>query len=556
MPFKSLELMDRIRPLFEKMGVNYPVMRKILELKLTMDSRRIPTALQNKRDAAKDDGRNQMLRSLWVYGLVSIMPGLFSIFPMPIFTKVCFIMGISMFLVMSTMISDFSSVLLDMRDKNVLLTFPIDSKTLATAKAVHIFIYLSLITLSLNLLPIIGIGYSEGLTMAFLLVFMLFLMVLSVIFLTSLLYVQVLKNFSGEKLKDIISSIQIMLTVVIALGYQLIGRLFDLSRLQFEFNPTWWSYFIPPTWFAAPFAVVNGESLAVYGPLALIGIIVPFIFLHLHLKVISPAFEQNLNKLNSNDQRAPKAYFRRNFRRKLWASLVCRTEAEKAAFGFGYNVLSTERELKQKVYPSMVLSIIFPFLLGLTSLSMADSIADALQLFRESNHFLWIYFSVLILPTLFMLVANSKNYKGAWIYRAVPMESPSELISGTYKSAIVKFGLLPFAITASFMISIYGFSIAPHMFIAFINSIYMVLVLIKLNGLSLPFSRSFQLTRDGHMKGTMLGMLCVGFLSGIHTLVTHLDSNLWLLLVLIVQLVFIGPAWRKTMQIGWNDLKV
>ena len=43
------------------------------------------------------------------------------------------------FMVMTSMISDFSSVLLHIRNRNILFTKPIDRKTINAAKIVHIF---------------------------------------------------------------------------------------------------------------------------------------------------------------------------------------------------------------------------------------------------------------------------------------------------------------------------------------------------------------------------------------------------------------------------------
>lgn len=40
--FASLRILDRFRPVFQKLKIDYDVMRLILQLKLTMDSRRMP----------------------------------------------------------------------------------------------------------------------------------------------------------------------------------------------------------------------------------------------------------------------------------------------------------------------------------------------------------------------------------------------------------------------------------------------------------------------------------------------------------------------------------
>ena len=556
MEFRSLKYIDKLKGLFIRLGIDYDTMRKILTLKLIMDSRRIPTAIQNNKKSKEDSGDgNNMLKSLWMYALFSIMPGIMAFVPIPLFTKISIIMGISMFLIMSTMISDFSSVLLDIRDKNILMAFPVDAKTLSAAKLVHICIYLSLITGSLNFIPLIGIAYSEGILVALLLLVMLVFMVMVVIFLTSLMYVLVLKKFDGEKLKDLISSIQIMLTVAMTLGYQVVARMFEFSDVHVQFTPKWWTLLLPPTWFAAPFALLSGERGFLYILLALMGLCLPVVFIVLHFKVITPLFEANLVKLNTSEKVVSKAYNRRQARVKWLSKIFCRTKDEQAAFQFGYRMLSSERELKQKVYPSMALSIVFPFILGATLVSDTGGISQALAAFKTSNQYLWIYFSVLILPSVFIFVGRSKYYKGAWLYKVLPIEDPYPVISGTYKSAIIKFGVPPFFITALLMVSLAGFRVIPHMGIAFINTIFMVLIISMLNGTSLPFSRSFQVTQDGHMKGSLAGMVCTGLLGGLHLLLIKFSTPAIDYSAFILLGALLIPFWKHALGTSWEDIR-
>ena len=54
-----------------------------------------------------------------------------------------------LFLLLTTMISDFSSVLLDVQDRAILLTRPVSVKTLNAAKLLYILYYLAGITLAL-----------------------------------------------------------------------------------------------------------------------------------------------------------------------------------------------------------------------------------------------------------------------------------------------------------------------------------------------------------------------------------------------------------------------
>ncbi len=59
------------------------------------------------------------------------------------------------FMIMTSMISDFSSVLLDIRDRTILSTKPITAKTINAAKFMHILIYLTYLTIALTAIPLL-----------------------------------------------------------------------------------------------------------------------------------------------------------------------------------------------------------------------------------------------------------------------------------------------------------------------------------------------------------------------------------------------------------------
>ena len=40
---RILTFSDKLKPIFQKLGIEYTVMRKILQVKITMDGRRVPT---------------------------------------------------------------------------------------------------------------------------------------------------------------------------------------------------------------------------------------------------------------------------------------------------------------------------------------------------------------------------------------------------------------------------------------------------------------------------------------------------------------------------------
>src|SRR5690554_4998370 len=72
--FPSLKVLDRFQPLFRRFGVDYEVMRKILQVKFIMDRRRVPTVLSQSNNETKKEmkEKNHFLSSLWVYVLFGL----------------------------------------------------------------------------------------------------------------------------------------------------------------------------------------------------------------------------------------------------------------------------------------------------------------------------------------------------------------------------------------------------------------------------------------------------------------------------------------------------
>ncbi len=217
--YPSLKFVDLFKKLFHIFGVNYPVMRKILQIKLTMDRRRIPTVYNERGKKNEDNDSNQFLKSLWINAFLGLILVPFILITDSYIFSMSLVYGVLMFLLMTSMISDFSQVLLDIRDKNILNTKPIDKRTVNAAKLVHVGIYMFILTGTITGIPLIVSLFMRGIP--FFLVFLgqIILIDLLIVVVTALLYILVLRFFDGEKLKDIINYVQIALSLSIVIGY-------------------------------------------------------------------------------------------------------------------------------------------------------------------------------------------------------------------------------------------------------------------------------------------------------------------------------------------------
>ena len=157
--FTFLKFLDKFQSVYRKFGVDYGTMRLILKVKLTMGERRVPTIMNDNRN--EDKGKNKFMKSLLFYGIMGLFIGMFTFLPINKMYVYTMVFSMFMFLILTVFISDFSSVLLDVRDKNLISTRGVDSITINAAKVTHICYYVFLISLSLGWLAIIG-SFKSG----------------------------------------------------------------------------------------------------------------------------------------------------------------------------------------------------------------------------------------------------------------------------------------------------------------------------------------------------------------------------------------------------------
>lgn len=549
--FRLLQFLDKLRPVFETFGVDYPLMRKIIQVKLIMDGRRVPTVMGNKQGDNENNNSNRS--SLLIYGFLGLFIGLMLLMEMPMFFKMNIVFGMLIFMIMTTMISDFSSVLLDVKDKGILLTRPVSARTLNAAKLVHIVIYLSRITIALSATSILVGLFRYGVW--FFLLFLLELILISgfVILFTAILYFIILHFFSGEKLKDMINYVQIALSVFMTIGYQLIGRLFDISGNNVHLIPQWWNFLLPSAWFAAPFSLlIDHDFNRYYLLLTAAGVVIPVIAIILYLKVVAPVFERNLQKLSSGAERGHA--MKKHSLHRIVSRMICPGRLEKVFFNFSVQVLKNERKLKLNLYPSIAFAVIFPFIFLFNFVNSEKSFPQALAQIRGGDYFLFLYLSAMMLAPMTALLGMSENYKGAWIYRVMPIDSPEEILKGTVKSFLYKYVFPVFLVTGLIFTAIYGLSIIPNLILIFLNAILLILFIFKFSEKDLPFSKDFQYTQNGSQIGvSVLSMLICGMFAAIHFVVLLL-SSFGVYILIAVAIVMILLLWHNIFKVTWQEI--
>ncbi|WP_339252782.1 hypothetical protein NSQ43_02685 [Sporosarcina sp. FSL W8-0480] len=539
--FRTLTFLSKLKWIFVKAGIDYNAMETILRMKLTMDGRRTPTIFTGQK---KKEG-NQFLKSLWIYGLYGLM-----IIPFMLFGdghyifQMSIVFGIMMFILATTMVSDFSTVLLDIRDKTVLQTKPVSSRTINTAKIIHILIYMFFITGSFIAIPLVVGLFKNGIVFTLVFLTALILTMLFVVVFTSLMYFLVLRFFDGERLKDIINYVQIILSVGVIIGYQVLIRAFDFADLELAYTFNWWHVFLPPVWFGAAFELLlNQDFSTTLILLSTFALVIPIISIFIYVKLM-PSFERNMDKLMGGS----KSRKRSGRLMELWGRVCCRNREERMFFRYASLMMKQERNFKLRVYPSLGFAFIFPFIFIFTELQMRT-----LEDISTGSMFLLIYFGNMMVPTIIHTLQFSDNYKGSWLFRASPIQQPAAAYSGTLKAFLVKLYVPVFLLLSIAFIAIFSTRILPDLFAVFLGAILHSLLTYKwMNAGEFPFTESFEFAQaEGSVKMFLIS-LGAGIFVIAHLIANAVVGGIYVYIVLLLIAVFFG--WRKVFPLKGGEI--
>ncbi|CAM4284488.1 hypothetical protein [Paenibacillus tarimensis] len=545
--YKVLKLLDRFSGWFVRRGVDYPVMRRMLQVKLTMDRRRVPTVLSQmsqNRDRAAEEESNHFGKSLWLYGLLGLVLIPFLLIGGSPVIQMGLVYGLLTFFLVTAVISDFSSVVLDVRDHHILHPKPVTRKTIQMAKSVHVMIYLTLLTGTLSAGSFGVILFRMGPAAALLFVLETILLMLLVVVATTLLYLLVLKYMDGEKLKDLINYVQIIMSAGVMLGYQVTINSFNYLDFIGGFEVRWWHVLIVPLWFAAPFELLAGTGGG--SPLillAVLSIVVPLVAFLAYLR-LQESFERYLAKLTQKD--AGKGSKMRGIPLGQWLGrLLCRSGVERAWYRFAAGMMRRERDFKLRVYPSLGFSLILPFLMLLPGLR-----SGGLAEISQGSWFYSLYMIGIIIPSVLLMLKYSGAYKGAWIYKAVPMRNTEPAFRGSMLAFAVYLFLPVFLLESVLFLLIFGLKIAFHLIIILLSLLLYMTLCFRVLPKVLPFTQPF----DAMKQSDGLVAVPLFFVSAVFG-AAHFGASLLpygLLLYTLLLLALNGWQWARAFRVPWE----
>lgn len=542
-------------PLYRSWGVNTAQLALILRYKLIIDDRRPNTFQQTRNRQRKEGVSNAMLGTM----LMALVMGLINLVAFAIgrdaLTHLSLFFTAFLFLLASLLITDFTSVLIDVKDNYILLPRPVDDRTLLVAKLLHIGVHLCRVIIPISLPAVVLMAMESGAWAAVSLVLLLALASLFAIFLINAVYLLALRVMAPEKFKSFIAWFQVGFVIFIYGFYQVFLRLTDRSELlDFSVAGNRLLPVYPPAWFAKAWLALNGAADGSWIALFLC-VVLSVGSIVLVVRRLAPAFNRQLFLIQSSGgeqvRDAMPVVNRKSGMEKL-AGRVLRNGAERAGFLFTWRYSSRSRGFRMRVFPTIGYVVVWIILMfmprnGETGLNNpADHTGFSLILL--------IYMCAFIVISAIQQIGYSDDYKASWIFYSAPLDKPGAVIKGGFLGMLCKF-YIPLALALSIGGVVWkGWSMLPNLALGISNQLVICSLVLLSSRKSLPASRSLVIKdKSGNFLRGMMMLLITGATGMLHYLVHRFTLVVLLLLVLSVLANWL--LIRKIGEISWGAVR-
>ncbi len=544
---------------YTKLGVDVSQLTAILTAKLTMDNRRPNTfGSGNRRRTEKKEINKATLGT--IFG--SLLVGVFMLYCFGIgidmITKLSLFMSMFIFMLCMTLITDFTSVLIDIRDNLIILPKPVSDRTFLFSRLLHIAIRICIVVVPMTLPACITLAIIEGYQTILPFILITILMTLFSIFIINAVYILILKITTPAKFQSVIGSIQIGFVILLMAGYQLMPRMIQNSIISktsiSEFTFT--SYY-PPYWFADACLIFAGKggNQSLLNPV--LSVIVPLFSIFLVVRYFAPAFSRKLSMITGSSAEIKAPVKKNKDNKKTFsffdtiAKFITKPGAERTGFIFTNKMTGRSRDYKMKVYPSLGYMVVFGLIMAFQkdgsfgNFASSDSVAPMLLFI--------IYLSSMFLSTALLQLPYTDKFKASWLFFVTPVSSPGLLISGAVKCILVKFFLPLVLFITALGIALQDPSIIPNMILGCVNVLAIATFIAYLSFRKIPFSSQQEGTAKGStfIKSMAIMIAPVGF-GILHWLIS---GYIWVVIVMLpVSLIIPYLLFDGIKKQSWSKL--
>jgi hypothetical protein len=528
---KVMAFLDKNARTISKLGINYQQYRLIVQTKFELASRDhvgLGFSVQKKVSSSNHDLRNSFL----LYLFFGLLIGAFLLVPLPHLFALSSVFATIFVMVFLTMLTSYSSLMLDPRDRPLYVARGVSERTLSAARITVVGFYLLLNVVAIGLPSVLAVVVHYGPVAVLGGAIALLLLGLFSFMLALFVYLLVLRFFDGERLKNVLNMVQIVMVIGIYLAGQVLPRMGNALGALSHVQPGYYLLALP-SWFAGPVLLTAGDIslLSVGLTLLAVGVTAALTFLFWHN---AGRFEQYLAKLDQASD-AP--------RRDGWYVRFCRIlftrdAEERGYFDFAWRVLREERDFKLRVYPQLAYSLIIPVIFLFTLGDDGASVQSILQTSGRGGAYALLMFN-LALPIAIYNLGFSSQPEAMRLFQRVPLRHDGRFLRACMKVLFARL-VLPLCLPLVIVFALIG---GLTSLIAGIGILFILYGITLLMGRSmvhthLPFSQLFDASNQKGTPGMMgIMMLIVPADMAVLVLGTLLHSWIVAVVMLVIGIV-------------------
>jgi ABC-2 type transport system permease protein len=492
------------------LGVDFEQFEILLNTRLTIDFRSGSSAFQTSGRKKQTFGMQ-----FFLFTIFGLMMGLLSLSVKDLMMSLTIFFTLIMVMLAMTLISEFTSVLFDHRDNQILLPRPVSNRTLLLFRLVHIQFYIGYIALALSLATGVLVAVKYNVIAVLIYFFAVGLSTWLSLVSTTFIYLLISKIVDSERFKDIITYVQIVFAILIFAGYQLLPRLVGKDLMQNTgLTIKAWTYFFPPAWFAGLVKLSQVSVIAVSEfALAVIAVIIPVAGAILLVRFLSRGFENILGEGTSESSVALTQKSKPGNITERIINFFCSSEIEKAGWRMAVSTTKRDRKFKQSVYPQ------FGMVLVIAIVILKPDLKNAANSLHESGGFSKYLFLIIFGftgSTAVLQLPFTDSPEASWIYRALPVKETGHILTGAVKSMLMRFFAPLYLIVTIPAVWFWGYKMVPQILLGGLGVIMLVLFTIILQRMDLPFTQPREMQRKGTNSITaIISMIMMGLLTGL-----------------------------------------
>lgn len=370
------------------------------------------------------------------YSFLGLLPAI-GAFLLPPFAFAASLHVLTMMFASLTLASSVGTMLFVREEAEILLHRPVRAEELLRAKCSVLIAFSLLLAAALNGAGMIAGTFAPGSAWWFAAAHALTTVLLMIFSAATivLVYNLCLRWFGRERFENLLTLVQVMVTVVMIAGSQIVPRLMSSAEAKgFDAN-TAWAPWLPPLWFAALDMVLCGASpLALVWLPAAIGVGVTALVAWLAFVRLGASYGVGLLAIHEVGAPAPERP-----RRRLLAAVTrwgpwrwwLRDVVERQAFLLTSAYLLRDRETKLKLYPAMAPMIVMPIVMGLGSVGRRGGQGITIV----ADMFTFAYAAMVPIQAMLFL-RRSEHWRAAVLFRSAPVPHWTPLYHGARKAVI------------------------------------------------------------------------------------------------------------------------